>query len=85
MTEPETLAHVQGRIEAEQKKAWDEQKKQRTYEGMFDEEAFEQYQDHIHSLAPQPRPSCAVPRPVIEPVSPLRDRPLSPLSSCSDG
>jgi hypothetical protein len=45
MTEPETLAHVQGRIEAEQKKAWDEQKKQRTYEGMFDEEAFEQYQD----------------------------------------
>jgi hypothetical protein len=30
----------QSRLEEEQKKAWEEQKKQRTYEGMYTEEAF---------------------------------------------
>lgn len=34
----------QQRIESEQKKAWEEQKKQRGYEGMFTDEIYAEYE-----------------------------------------
>lgn len=35
---------TQSKAEAEQRKKWEEEKKARSYEGMFDEEAFQERQ-----------------------------------------
>lgn len=36
---------MQAKQEAEQKRLWEEQKKQRSYEGMFSEDAFAERED----------------------------------------